>query len=141
MTTIPYQKISFTGYSMYPFLLPGDIILVKECGPEELFRGNIIVYYDTTKNSNIAHRVISKAPLKVKGDNLTFYDNIKLSGENILGKAVYIERGNSLLSIDPFLSTILSFLSSINCTPGIIKSHVFGKPVKWILGKLGRIKR
>jgi signal peptidase I len=136
----PYRKISFKGYSMYPFLLPGDTLLFKTCGPDGFVPGDIIVYKDIISGRNVAHRIISKDPLKSKGDNLVHYDGVVFSEDNILGKAVYIQRGNRLLPAYSFLSGITAFLSMFNCTPGIIKSHLLGKPVKWVLGQIKRFK-
>ena len=132
-----YQKISFKGYSMYPFLLPGDIILVKGYSLEDIMPGDIIVYYDSIKKKNVAHRAIQVNPLKIKGDNLISYDDIELLETDLIGKVNSIERHDRIYTINSIFSRSIAFLSACNCTPGIIKAHVFGKPIKWFLRTIG----
>ena len=111
-----YKKILFQGYSMYPFLLPGDILLVKRYALEEIMPGDIIVYQDSNKKKNVAHRAVQINPLKIKGDNLTVCDDMKLSESDVVGKVNSIERRDKIFPIDSFVSKCVAFLSTYNCT-------------------------
>lgn len=83
---------SIFGYSIYrvatpsmtPALEVGDVILVKDCDPLELKKGDIITYQGTEgnfKDKKITHRVVEEPYkigddyyLKAKGDDNNFSD-------------------------------------------------------------------
>ena len=84
-------QIAVTGFSMFPFLLPGDIIQVSPIKPENLKRGMVIVFQ--SDNIWIAHRLIKfdskKEIAYTRGDGRATKD-APLSYEQIKGVAVKI---------------------------------------------------
>lgn len=130
---------TFDGYSMYPALKPGDILIVKKVDGK---RGNIklgdIVCFPKDKK-HIAHRIIniseSKDVLTVttKGDNMTNPDTSQVLNSDGILKVVMIKRENKGL-IKPRFGSTLARLSSLNLTLGIIKGWI-GRGVKRFVGR------
>jgi hypothetical protein len=63
-------EVPVYGISMFPFLLPGAIVRVKQCRWEELQKGDIIFFESPPKI--ILHRIIKikNEQLQCKGDSL-----------------------------------------------------------------------
>ena len=84
-------QIAVTGLSMFPFLLPNDIIQVSPIKPENLKRGMVIVFQ--SDNIWVAHRLIKfdhkNGIAYTRGDGRATKDN-PLSYEQIKGVAVKI---------------------------------------------------
>ena len=84
-------QIAVTGVSMFPFLLPGDIIQVSPINPENMKKGMVIVFQ--SDNIWVAHRLIKfdhkKKIAYTRGDGRATGDN-PLSYELIKGVAVKI---------------------------------------------------
>ena len=77
--------------SMEPFILKGDKIRVVKCLFKDVKIGEIIVYWSTTFNSIIAHRVykkISKSKLLTKGDSSYVADDMLVTEDVFLGKVI-----------------------------------------------------
>jgi signal peptidase I len=130
----PVFSVSFSGYSMYPFLINGDTLLYKKINVNDLSLGDIVLAHKKTIKKTIAHRVISTRPLSTKGDNLTFYDD--LSDSVIKGKVFAVKRQDQILTLSRLSSKVIAFFSKVNLTPGIIKSRLLGKPLKTLFSKI-----
>ncbi len=63
------------GLSMFPFYLPGDIVRVEKAHPDNLKKGNVIVF--TNNNQLVAHRL-----LKYDAENGT----VLAKGDGLIGK-------------------------------------------------------
>ena len=76
--------VAANGLSMFPFLLPSDILRVKPVSPQSLKRGQIVVY--ELNHKIISHRYIKTANRMIicKGDGLIHYD-APILPENLLG--------------------------------------------------------
>lgn len=79
--------VTANGLSMFPFLLPSDVLRVKPISPNQLKRGQIIVY--ELNHKIISHRYIKKIDglILCKGDGLIHYDN-PISEEKLLGVVI-----------------------------------------------------
>ena len=134
----------FGGYSMYPFLRPGDILFCKKAAsPEDIHLGDIVVL-PGDGGRRTAHRVINVSPLRVKGDNLSRPDSF-LSAEVVPGEIVTdVQRGKRVFSVRDGKQKIIAFLSRYNLTPGILKRRFISTPLKIVLrifsGKEGLAK-
>jgi len=102
---IKSQDLAFictTSFSMWPFLRPGEKILVKRIPAEDLRIGDIILYRAT--NQVVCHRLVKK--IKDKGKYLLYArgDNSGSSPELIsekvfFGKAIGILRNGTMINL------------------------------------------
>lgn len=124
--------IRFQGYSMFPFLKPGDLLLAKkgEANPVEL---GDIVFFNTQDSPCVltAHRVIYKTRegrLFTKGDNLPVPDPGFLKSEDIIATATMIIRGRHLRPLARglyrWMGKLMVYFSRKNLTPGLIASRI-----------------
>ncbi len=122
--------ILFEGFSMYPFLKPGDRLVMKKDRPSSINVGDIVLFENDQPGLSrglIAHRVIriiSKGGYLTKGDNLPRPDPELKSWDQILGQVVLVLRGERLIPLTKgpsgFLGKWIAFLSRRNLTPGIL---------------------
>ena len=113
------MRIKARGGSMIPFIWDGDVVLVSPAGAAEIRVGDVICY-EPAPGRLLLHRVVrrSNGQLVAKGDALPFTERVPQ--EQVLGKAVAIERGGRLRRLDatrwrnraiallsPFLSGLL----------------------------------
>jgi len=123
------------GLSMFPFLLPSDIIRVRPEKAEKLRRGQIVVYVQDHKI--ISHRYIKtkKGKIICKGDGLINYDLPVLPG-NMLGVVVARTRKNKILSFEKasnrFTGRILSFVTPVT---GVFFHYLSFAWYKWFYNK------
>lgn len=89
------------GNSMYPIIKEGNVCRFIICDPLTLQKGDIILFH-ALSGQLVAHRFIEKILLqdsllyRIKGDtNLGFDQPIRQ--EQILGKLLYIKKGNTVL--------------------------------------------
>ena len=88
------------GSSMWPFVRPGDVLLVETCRAEGLARGDIALCR-TAAGTLVAHRVrrgargTADCALVLESDLRGGAERIPLS--RVLGRVVAIERGRRLL--------------------------------------------
>ena len=104
------------GWSMRPFIRDGDFIVVSPIENSSIKTGNV-VFYLTTENKVIVHRVIKKykkdkdnrITMLIKGD-ATFSSPEKVEMQNVLGKVVAVERNGQKKRLDTKLYHIIGLL-------------------------------
>lgn len=79
------------GYSMFPYLRPGDRGTVQKCTAAELKPGDIIVFY--LQSNLVAHRFLHREGefLTAKGDN-NFRPDSPVPVQQLVGKLIAMER-------------------------------------------------
>ncbi len=123
------------GLSMFPFLLPSDVLRVKPEKAENLRRGQIIVYELDSKI--ISHRYIKTERGKVicKGDGLIYSDS-PVPGENILGVVIARSRKDKTRSLEKatnkITGNIISFLTPVT---GVLFHYLSFAWYKWVYNK------
>ncbi|MDB9823271.1 nucleotidyltransferase family protein [Deltaproteobacteria bacterium] len=98
--TQSHFTLHFTGYSMHPFLKPGDQIVVNRVSPESLQVGDIVVV--PLKGRFVAHRLVKMLPgdrCVLKGDSMLKSDPEKFKLSAISGRVSAIIRGNRFLPV------------------------------------------
>jgi hypothetical protein len=82
------------GESMQPLFRPGDRIVFVPCRAEELRRGDVIIFIPPGQEERVVHRVVSTGPdgIRTKGDANPYRDARGLRQEDIIGRAVSVER-------------------------------------------------
>lgn len=127
-------QFNFQGFSMYPFLRPGDRLIMKRepYGPAKL--GDIVLFADKQSSPPLeltAHRIvriISHNRFITKGDNLLKHDSGIRSSHEIVGQAVMLVRKSRLVPLTKGLhgwtGRLMACYSRRNMTPGIIMSRV-----------------
>lgn len=90
-------KINLSGYSMFPYLNPGNKVIIKQVNFDEIKVGDIIAF--KSNNLSVLHRVIKKNNNHIfcKGDFMLLPDN-KISQEDIIGKLEKIEKNGKLIN-------------------------------------------
>ncbi len=102
------------GWSMRPFIRDGDIIVVSPIENSSIKTGDV-VFYLTTENKVMVHRVIRKHKkgnrmiMFIKGD-ATFSSPEKVEMQDVLGKIVEVERNGQKKRLDTKLYTIKGLL-------------------------------
>jgi hypothetical protein len=101
-------RLRVTGRSMLPSVWPGDTLLVRRRGAEQLARGDILLFH---RNERLfAHRIVSepggaRAHVLVKGDGLPDAD-APVSPDEVLGIVCRILRGGTWVEprsrLEPF---------------------------------------
>jgi signal peptidase len=86
--------INHIGPSMNPTLQSGDVLQVIPYDSKKIRCGDVIVFIPPGGDRKITHRVISidSKGVKTKGDNNKHIDSWVLGHENIIGRAVYLQR-------------------------------------------------
>ena len=89
------------GDSMRPLFQPGDRILFVPCSAEDVRQGDVIIFAAPGQVERIIHRVISAGPggIRTKGDANSHWDSWELRQEDIIGRAVSVERGDRVLHV------------------------------------------
>lgn len=86
-----------SGYSMYPFFLPEDVLYIRSVGLKSLKVDDFVTFRQ--KDIFITHRLIYKDPsdkyLITKGDKNLKSDG-KIKTEKIIGRVVKVKRGGKL---------------------------------------------
>lgn len=130
---------NFDGYSMYPALKPGDILIVKKVDGkrENIKRGDIICFPEEERYT--AHRIIEikegekNLTITTKGDNLVNPDTSRIVNSDGILKVMMIRRGGKGF-IKPRFGVALARLSSLNLTFGIVKGWI-GRGVRRFMGR------
>jgi signal peptidase len=94
------------GWSMRPFIRDGDFIVVSPIENSSIRTGDV-VFYLTTENKVMVHRVIKKykkdkdngITMFIKGD-ATFSSPEKIDMQNVLGKVIAVERNGRKKRLD-----------------------------------------
>lgn len=82
---LSHPFIQVSSCSNYPILEPGNMVIVKDTGFEDIEEGDTVVYKESSKNLVVAHQVISKSEksLQTQGENnprqLEFEKNVEKS--------------------------------------------------------------
>ena len=86
---------------MRPLFQPGDRIHFAPCRVEELRRGDVIIFISPGQDERIIHRVDSTGPegIRTKGDANPFRDTGNLRQEDIVGRAVSVERNGKVTPV------------------------------------------
>ena len=89
------------GESMRPLLRPGDRIRFVPCRVEEVRRGDVIIFIPPGQEERVVHRVVSTGPggILTKGDANPCRDTGNLRQEDIVGRAVSVERGGRVIPV------------------------------------------
>jgi signal peptidase I len=89
------------GESMRPLLRPGDRIRFVPCRVEEVRRGDVIIFTPPGQEERVVHRVVSTRPgaILTKGDANPYRDAWELRQEDIVGRAVSLERGGRVIPV------------------------------------------
>ena len=141
MNQVNIWATTFHGYSMYPALKPGDILIVKKVDGKRgnIKLGDIVCFPEKERQKHVAHRIIdireSENALTVttKGDNMTNPDTSQVLNSDGILKVVMIKRERRGL-IKPRFGGALACLSSLNLTFGIIKGWI-GRGIKPFIGR------
>ena len=102
------------GYSMCPLIHPGDILQVQPVTPQELRKGDIVLFLGP-QGSYVTHRLIRKVKangrlvvLITQGDNTEAQD-IPIQAQEVVGKVVAIEREGRWLRLDRGMGRLLNY--------------------------------
>lgn len=92
-------RVRARGDSMLPFLLHGDVVLIRPVPLDEVRAGDVVCY-EPCHGRLLVHRVVERHETRavVRGDALAWADVVPLSA--ILGRAVSIERGGQTKRLD-----------------------------------------
>jgi len=105
------------GWSMRPFIRDGDFIVVSPVKGSSIRKGDV-VFYSTTENEIIVHRIIRKykkndrITVLIKGD-ASFGPPEKVDIQNVLGKAIAIERNGREKRLDGKLYRIIDLFFAV----------------------------
>ena len=124
--------VAANGLSMFPFLLPSDILRVKPVSPQSLKRGQIVVYELNQKI--ISHRYIKTVNEMIicKGDGLIHYD-APVSNKNLLGVVVARTRNNKTKTLTSARTRVVEYLQSWTTgVSGIFFHYASFAWYKWI---------
>lgn len=86
-------SLRVTGDSMYPFLLPGDLLTLKKTRSSRYRSGDIVLVDDGVRS--VIHRIcyINRESVITRGDNC-FLSDRKLASKRILARVEEVRRGN-----------------------------------------------
>jgi signal peptidase len=89
------------GESMRPLFRPGDRICFEPCRIEDLRRGDVIIFNAPGQEERVVHRVITTGPacIRTKGDANLSRDLWEIKQEDIIGRAVSVERGDRVTHV------------------------------------------
>ena len=124
-----------SGLSMFPFLLPTDVLRVRPVSAENLKRGQIIVYENFQKI--ISHRYIKTKDSKVicKGDGLLHIDQ-PFDPASVLGVVVARTRKGRTLNLETnFFFVTGRIMSYVTGFTGIFFHYLGRAWYKWIFTK------
>jgi hypothetical protein len=114
---------------MYPFLRPGDRLIIRRVPPERLRRGDIVVLDD--KGRLVAHRLVRRLPggrVVLKGDSLPAPDSPLPNPARIIGRVEALTRRRRLITLThgprSRLNPVYAGLSLLNLTPGALRLKI-----------------
>jgi hypothetical protein len=123
-------SIQFSGYSMHPFLKPGDRLVVKRLSPENYRLGDIVVLRNSEDNYRV-HRLIKLLPRYrgiTKGDSLLAPDHASVTLSSLTGRVEMVARGRRLIPIASgprsYLSILYAVSSRLGLTSGALKLRI-----------------
>lgn len=94
-----FFRFKAEGYSMFPFIQDGDLIMLSPVGSHSFIFGKVAVFLNPGLNKLVVHRVIgrSKGCYILKGDATNCIDGL-IPIENILGVVTEINRRGKTIS-------------------------------------------
>ncbi len=119
--------LTIVGNSMFPFIMDGDRVLIKDEDFEKLKCGDVITY--RINNNYITHRIIHKfnGYLLTKGDHLYFPDHY-IERNSFVGKVIIIERKNKKRDLNQRKYRIMNwFTGYIQRIIGSINLYIYNK--------------
>ncbi len=89
------------GESMRPLFRPGDRIRFIPCRVEYVRRGDVIIFTPSGQKERVVHRVVSTGPdgIRTQGDANLYRDAWGLRQEDIVGRAVSLERRGRVIRV------------------------------------------
>jgi hypothetical protein len=86
---------------MRPIFRPGDRVAFSHCRIEDLQQGDVIIFTAPEQKDRIVHRVVSAGPggIRTQGDANPYRDAWELRQEDIVGRAVSVERGGRVIPV------------------------------------------
>jgi hypothetical protein len=115
---------------MYPFLKPGDLLVVREISSNSLRVGDIVLAPDA-KKKYIVHRLVKiLSPNKglLKGDSMPKPDPEPMELSTLAGKVIGLLRGKRFIIISTGLRSglnkLYAFFSLKGLTPGAIRLRI-----------------
>ena len=131
-------RVKSRGRSMYPFIQPGDTLLIDTVNADKLGRGDIAFYY-LPSGTFVVHRLVKRngsGSLLTNGDSLRKSDD-PVTGEHVFGKVTGIERGGKSLDLDGMFSKLtgrlIAFLACYRLPLQIRMKRTLGR-INWLIG-------
>ena len=89
------------GESMRPLFRPGDRIRFFPCRAEDVRQGDVIIFTPPGQKERVVHRVVSTGPdgIRTQGDANPYRDAWGLRQEDIVGRAVSVERRGRVIPV------------------------------------------
>ncbi len=119
--------VEMSGYSMHPFLRPGDRLLVRRVEPGSLRRGDVVVLANGP-GSLVAHRLLRVLPDGrgiTKGDALLRPDPAPVDLRAAAGRVEAVIRRGRIIPVAAGtrgrLKSLFAALSSLGLTPGALR--------------------
>jgi len=116
-------RIKTSGYSMYPFFKPGEVVEVQ-CHDIQSFNIGDVIVFRSVQNF-VAHRLITKKTinnkliLTTKGDSMLRADK-SITSTDIVGKIISFEKNNKSINFQNnyykrinYLLAKISYLSAV----------------------------
>jgi signal peptidase I len=134
-------RFSVTGFSMFPFIKNGDIVIISPLSLHSIGIGKPVAFINPNTGKFAIHRIVGKKGgyYLVKGDNISEADGL-VSMENILGVVTKVERKNRELflgglGLERFIIAFLSRRNNLFLLFRIRRLIPFTvrKFVKWII--------
>ena len=84
-----------------PCFSPGDRILFVPCRAEDVRQGDVIIFTSPGQDERVVHRVVSTGPdgIRTKGDANPYRDAWDLRQEDIVGRAVSVDRAGRVIPV------------------------------------------
>ncbi|OPY93000.1 MAG: Peptidase S24-like protein [Syntrophaceae bacterium PtaU1.Bin231] len=89
------------GESMLPLFRPGDRIRFVPCRADVVRPGDVILAVPPGRDERVVHRVVSTGPtgIRTKGDANPYLDAWEFRQEDIIGRAVAVERRGKVMPV------------------------------------------
>ena len=89
------------GEIMLPLFRPGDLVSFVSCRAEDVRRGDVIIFVPPGQQERVVHRVVLTGPdgIRTKGDANPYRDAWDLRQEDIVGRAVSVERNGKVTPV------------------------------------------
>jgi len=106
------------GWSMRPFIRDGDFIVVSPVKSSSIRKGDVVFYFNA-ENKIIVHRIIRKykkndrITVLIKADASFGFPPEKVDIQNVLGKAIAIEKNGREKRLDRKLYQIIGLFFAV----------------------------